>query len=69
MKSDIYQCLNVYKADYERLLARKQTRVGITLAGLFHEALEKSEQTPRNHDGKFAKTKEDFTNANRVTNS
>ena len=58
MKSEIYQCLNVYKADYDKLILRKQSRIGMTLAGLFHEALEKSEPTPRNNDGKFTK-KED----------
>ena len=59
MKSETYQCLNVYKADYEKLLARKKTRIGMSLAGLFHEALEMSEPKPRNNDGKFAKLKED----------
>ena len=59
MKSELYQCLNVYKKDYERLLARKQKRVGMTLAGLFHEALERSEGTPRNKNGKFAKKEDD----------
>jgi hypothetical protein len=68
MKSEMYQCLNIYKADYDRFKARKDTRIGLTLAGLFHEMLEKTEPTPRNHDGKFAKTQED-TNANRTANS
>ena len=59
MKSEVYQCLNVYKADYERILARKKTRIGMSLAGLFHEALEQSEPKLRNTNGKFAKAKED----------
>ena len=58
MKTDVYQCLNVWREDYEKLVARKQTRKGMSLAGLFHEALEKSEPIPRNNDGKFSKTKE-----------
>jgi len=59
MKTDVYQCLNVWKEDYQRLLARKKTRAGMSLAGLFHEALEKSEQQLRNSNGRFSKSKEE----------
>ena len=59
MKSDVYQCLNIYKEDYDKLKARKETRIGVTLAGLFHEMLLKTEEKPRKANGMFTKTKED----------
>ena len=59
MKVAIYQALNVWKEDYQRLVARKVLRPGMSLAGLFHEALDKSEPKIRNTNGKFAKTEEE----------
>lgn len=53
-----YRSLNVFPDDYDRLLLRKATRRGTTLAGLFHEALDKSEPQPRKN-GKFI-SKEDI---------
>lgn len=53
MKTEVYQCLNVWKADYQRLLKRKGERPGMSLAGLFHEAIDKSEPQPRSNNGKF----------------
>jgi hypothetical protein len=49
-----YRSLNVFSDDYQRFLERKNGRRGITLAGLFHELLEKTEPKPRTNDGKFA---------------
>ena len=59
MKSDVYQCLNVYKEDYLRLKERQKARRGATIAELFRELLDKTEPTPRKPNGMFAKPKED----------
>ena len=59
MKSEKYQSLNVYKEDYQRLKERQILRRGATMMELFRELLDKTEPTPRNHDGKFAKVKEE----------
>lgn len=57
MNLEVYQSLNVWKEDYQRLLSRKQARPGMSLAGLFREALDKSEPQPRKN-GKFASREE-----------
>jgi len=55
MKNDVYQGLNVWIEDYQRFKKRKESRAGMSLAGLFHEMLEKTEPQPRNNNGKFVK--------------
>jgi hypothetical protein len=69
MKSDVYQCLNIYKEDYLRLKERQKARRGATIAELFRELLDKTEPIPRNHDGKFTKAREDTNDASGIINS
>ena len=55
MRTEIYQGLNIWIDDYRRFKERKESRPGMSLAGLFHEMMEKTEPQPRNTNGKFAK--------------